>query len=141
MCDNLECRTLSHMNKNSAAEFLGVSLRSLERYVRDKRIAVTYIDGSPDFTEEELTRFKSLKQEPIYRAALMPNSNNAMTQVVAPEYLGEGLGYIEAIASHYELSAIRQKLLLTLTEAAKISGLSKAYLNANILAGYLRGRN
>lgn len=135
------------MDRYAAADFLGISLRSLQRYVKDKKISATYVDGSPEFSEEELLRFRERKQEPTYRPAIAPKSDTALSPPVAPEYLSEGLEYaqtlansIKGFAQYYELAAIGQKLTLTLTEAARISGLSKTYLNANLIAGYLRGQ-
>ncbi|MHC5779704.1 helix-turn-helix domain-containing protein [Nostoc sp.] len=84
------------MNIQSAAEFLNISVRAVERLVKAKKIAVTYIEGKRNFSEVELTRFKEHKQEPVYRPAIAATQNDtALSQVVAPEYLSESLEYME----------------------------------------------
>lgn len=51
------------MNKKEAAEFLGLSVKSLERYTTQKRITVNYIKGvhgkEADYSQEELERLKT----------------------------------------------------------------------------------
>ncbi|MEH2393898.1 MAG: helix-turn-helix domain-containing protein [Nostoc sp.] len=136
------------MNIQTAAQFLGVSVKSVERHVKSKKIAVTYVEGRRDFDKDELIRFKGQKLEPLYRPAITATQNDtALSQSVAPEYLGEGLEYIEAlaqssacIAQHYKLAAIRSKMVLTLTEAAALSGLSKGFLNKHLNASNLSGK-
>jgi hypothetical protein len=127
------------MNIQAAAEFLNISVKSVERHVSAKKIAVTYIEGKRNFSQEELTRFKEQKQEPVYRPALATRNDTALSQPVAPEYLGEGLEHLEAISYHYAIAAIRLKMLLSLSEAAIISGLGKGYLAKQLKDGNLLG--
>lgn len=51
------------MNKQEAAQFLGVSVRTLESYVAQKRLSVRYVKGKTrpiaDFEGEELERLKN----------------------------------------------------------------------------------
>lgn len=51
------------MNKKDAAQFLGLSVKSLERYTTQKRIVVNYIKGvhgkEADYSQEELERLKA----------------------------------------------------------------------------------
>jgi hypothetical protein len=136
-----------NMNIQAAAEFLGVSVKSIERQVKSKKIAVTYIEGKRDFTLVELTRFKEQKQEPVYRPALATSSDMALSQVVAPEYLGEALKYLEMLAHsaqsvdrNYQLAAIHSKKLIDLSEAEAISGLSKNFLRFHLKSGELQGQ-
>jgi hypothetical protein len=135
------------MDIKAAAEFLNISVRSVERFVKAKKIAVTYIEGKRDFNEDELTRFKEQTIEPLYHPAIVTDNDRFLSQPVAPEYLGEGLGYMEALASsvngiaqHYELEAIRSKMVLTLSEAAMVSGLSKGFLSYHLNTCNLSGK-
>jgi hypothetical protein len=51
------------MNKQEAAEFLGVSERALQRYTQQGRISARYVKGrtkpTPEYDNEELERFKT----------------------------------------------------------------------------------
>ncbi|QKQ75631.1 helix-turn-helix domain-containing protein [Nostoc sp. TCL240-02] len=128
------------MDIKAAAEFLNISVKSIERLVKAKKIAVTYIEGKRNFSEEELVRFKEQKQEPVYRPALATTRNDAaLSQPVAPEYLSSGLEHLEAISYHYAIAAIRLKMLLSLSEAAIISGLGKGFLVKQLKDGNLLG--
>ncbi|MEH1777126.1 helix-turn-helix domain-containing protein [Nostoc sp.] len=143
------------MDIKAAAQFLGISIKSVERLVKSKKISVTYIESKRDFSEVELTRFKEQKQQPVYRPALAQEAfgiaatrnDMALSQTVAPEYLGEVGEYLEVlaqssvfIAQYYKFAAIRSKMVLTLTEAATISGLSKGFLNKHLNGGNLSGQ-
>jgi DNA-binding transcriptional MerR regulator len=132
------------MDIKAAAQFLGVSIKSIERYIKNKQIAVVIIDGKRDFSTEELIRFKEHKEQkkqPVYRPALATTQGDTqMSQPVSPEYLGEGLGYMEAIARHFTCSDLHLKMVLTLKEAATISGLSAAFLRVNAKNGNLNAR-
>lgn len=136
------------MNIKEAADFLGISVRAIERHVKAKKIAVTYIDNKRDFTEAELTRFKSQKQQPVHRPAIATTqSDTALSQAVAPEYLSEGLEYLEVVASasyaiacYYQFKHLRSQMLLSLSEAATVSRLSVNYLRANLITGNLKGK-
>ena len=129
------------MDIKAAAQFLGVSIKSIERYIKNKQIAVVIIDGKRDFSHEELIRFKEQKEQPTYRPALSATQGDSqMSQPVSPEYLGEGLGYMEAIARHFTCSELHLKMVLTLKEAAIISGLSTAFLTVNAKKGNLNAR-
>ena len=54
------------MNRVAAANFLGVSLRTFQRYVQDGKIAFQQVNGRPDFMEEELSRFRIESGTPIH---------------------------------------------------------------------------
>lgn len=51
------------MNKQEAAEFLGIGVRSLECYTQENRVAATYKKGKTrsvlDYEPSELERFKA----------------------------------------------------------------------------------
>jgi excisionase family DNA binding protein len=78
------------MNKNDAAAFLEVSIRTLENYVSANRINVRYVKGKTrpvaDFDPEELARFKENMGTPISRVVdgtphnLATSNNSASAQ-------------------------------------------------------------
>ena len=61
------------MNKQEAAEFLGVSVRALERYVQQGRIGVRYEKGktrpTANFDPSELEAFKEELNQPTVKPA------------------------------------------------------------------------
>ncbi|MBD2771162.1 helix-turn-helix domain-containing protein [Iningainema tapete] len=137
------CRLLSlvvaAMDKAAAAKFLGVSQRTIERYVKDKKIGVVYVNGTPTYSEEELTRFKDELQAPIHQPSLAPTMNDMdLSPFVAPAQIDEGLECLKAIAHHYYLVGLQSKMVLSLSEAALISGISEKLLRTHIKAGSLK---
>jgi excisionase family DNA binding protein len=64
------------MNKQEAADFLGVSVRALERYVQQQRISVKYEKGktrpTANFNPVELEAFKAELNQPNYKPAIEP---------------------------------------------------------------------
>ena len=57
------------MNKKQAAEFLGVSVRAIERYTQQGRLTVRYEKGKTrstvNFDQTELEAFKQELNQPI----------------------------------------------------------------------------
>jgi excisionase family DNA binding protein len=71
------------MTKTEAAEYLGMSERSLERHTKDNRIGVRYERGKtkkvPVYDAGELDRFKAELEAPVHRPAvekMPPNFDN-----------------------------------------------------------------
>jgi len=62
------------MNKQQAAEFLGVSVRAWERYVQQGRISVKYEKGktrpTANFDASELEAFKEELNQPTIKPAV-----------------------------------------------------------------------
>ncbi len=62
------------MNKQQAAEFLGVSVRALERYVQQGRISVKYEKGktrpTAHFDQVELEVFRDELNQPTVKPAI-----------------------------------------------------------------------
>ena len=67
------------MNKKEAANFLGVSVRALERYVQQGRISVRYEKGktrpTANFDPVELETFKAELNQPSYKPAVNSRQN------------------------------------------------------------------
>jgi excisionase family DNA binding protein len=144
------------MNKEQAAQFVGVSVRSLERAVRAGKVAHGFAQGKTrdllDFDEGELQRFKD-ELEAARQAvapAISPTSPNPATalarlpargQIEAARGTGPANGaalaaLLEALAARPAVP-IADRLLLTLDDAAALCSVSRATLKAAITAGEL----
>jgi len=138
------------MNIKEAAEHLGISVKTLERRIAAGDVSVAYVSGGTGkqrtFDREELDRFKRADEEKAVAttyvarprvatvAALMSNGNGdtALPQL-AP------LALIERLTLALE-SSHAPKVLLTLQEAAELTGLSVNRLRKGIHEGALDGR-
>lgn len=144
------------LSKKEAAEYLGVSTRTLERYVKDGKLSVRYED-SPNgeialFDQDELEQFADDKQTPRIKPAsagseLAPTSSDIVPSrgvgsLLAPfQELAERL--IMALSERDEHRGsvtpdmLRGKLLFTLKEAQIMTGLSREILMEAIKDGQL----
>ena len=84
------------MNKKEAAEYLGVSPRTLERYVKDGKISVRYEASTNGeialFNLDELAQLVDDKQTPRIRPATTGNELPTTTTDTASEKLSGGVG-------------------------------------------------
>lgn len=167
------------MNKQEAADFLGCSVRQLERYTSENRIGVRYEKGrtrpTPIYDEGELARFKEEQERPVHRPVVEPmerassvaravatqgdNSDGALAllsqpipvgQLLAilaragalnlPDAAGELAGKDAPEPSKPTSPELGPKLLLTLPECQKLTGLSREVLRVAIAAEELRAR-
>ena len=145
------------MNKQEAAEFLGVSVRALERYVQQGRISVKYEKGktrpTANFDPIELEAFKSELNQPTIKPAVESRQISTEPQVASDKpvlYGGEiaEFGVIDKLSSIIEsllgrseaqpTVPIADKLLLTLPEAQALTGLSREFLREAINDGALK---
>ncbi len=153
------------MNKTEAAEYLGCSVRQLERYTADNRIGVRMEKGrtrpTPVYDEGELEAFKSSLERVVFRPAVqrMETPQNSAETAIATQ--GDGALSVMSQASQMEafarfiveavqsqkpetsapsLSDLSAKLLLTLPEAQALTGLSRGVLRAAIADGSLSAR-
>ncbi len=156
------------MTKAEAAEYLGCSVRQLERYTSENRIGVRYEKGrtrpTPVYDEGELEAFKSSLERVVFRPAV-ERMESAQS---APERAGNAIAtqgdgalsglsqasqmeafarfIVEAVQSQKpetsapSLSDLSVKLLLTLPEAQALTGLSRGTLRAAIEAGELKAK-
>jgi excisionase family DNA binding protein len=154
------------MNKKEAAEFLGVSEKTVERYksagklsARLKRIVGA--DGKSrkvlDFNQSDLERLKrelsgnvvfpeitdghaqtktqtdTDRQTQLDTANFADNELSIYGQTPTANLFGIIFKSIETISErHLQISNRFQKLVLTVDEAAAVSGLPKAYINRAI---------
>jgi excisionase family DNA binding protein len=139
------------MNKEEAAQFVGVSVRSLERAVAAGKVAHGYAPGKTrdllDFDEGELQRFKDEMEaaRQVVPAAIPTSPPNAATalarlpargQIEAARGTGPANGaalaaLLEALAARPPVP-IADRLLLTIQDAQELTGLSRATLRAAI---------
>jgi len=151
------------MNKEEAANFLGVSVRTLQRYTAQGRIAANYKPGKTNkeavYDEKELARFKRELETATYpvRPSVTLGATSEVQGIarheqgvsIAPVTLDTGdvrdtpemrtrmLAAFEAMASPVRLT---DKLTLTLTEASLLSGLSRNHLRQAIEEKKLKAR-
>ncbi|MEO1433574.1 MAG: helix-turn-helix domain-containing protein [Cyanobacteria bacterium J06632_19] len=147
------------MNKKQAAEYLGVSVRALERYVQQGKLTVRYEKGktrpTANFDQTELEAFKEELNQPTIKPAV--ESRQIATEVydetsIAPINVAEfgEFTVVDRLAGMVEMLITRgdkkptvpieSKILLTLDEAQAMTGLSKGYLREAINQGYLKAK-
>lgn len=137
------------MNKQQAAEFLGVSVRALERYVQQGRISVRYEKGktrpTANFNPTELETFKEELNQPTIKPVVEPrqiateqhqNTDKLVDEFGEVSEFGE-LAVVDHLSSIIDVLLtksdqptvpIQVKLLLTLSEAQALTGLSREIL-------------
>ena len=144
------------LTKKEAAEYLGVSTRTLERYVKNGKLSVRYEDSQNGeialFDSGELDQFADDKQTPRIRPAstdpgLDPTTNDMVPSrgvgglLTSLQELTERL--ILALSERNETSSqvtpamLQGKLLLTLSEVQLLTGLSREILINAIKDGQL----
>jgi excisionase family DNA binding protein len=138
------------MNKDEAAEFLRVSVRTLQRYAKNGRVKVTYKHSKAGGTEavfdeaglkalkDELARgeVRAVIAQPQAESKSLTTTPRDMTQVVAlvAAAIRENIQPAQQGDSLSDLSA---KLTLTEKEAARLSGLPVAEIRRARKAGKL----
>ena len=146
------------LTKQEAAEFLGVTVRTLERYTHEGKIGGRYEKGKTRsvlvYDEEELQAFKTELETKTYKPAVNQTPTNsdrdetALSKFVevppslAPlEGLDQLVDALKAIRSKPEVDRltvpIYHKLTLSIAEASALSGLSRPRLRQPIKDGTL----
>lgn len=150
---------LRFMNKQSAAEFLGVSVRALERYVQQGRLGGRYEKGKTRptlvFDKASLEAFKVELEQKLYKPVVeSSNPDNSATSDNALARLSENSPTPPERAEFEPFSAVLEallerqrqqisvpahhKLLLTLNDTQALTGLSRAVLREAIRNGKLK---
>lgn len=150
------------MNKQEAADYLGVSVRALERYVQQGKISVTYEKGktrpTANFDQTELEGFKEELNQPTVKPAFesrqiateqQPQTDKLVRSSGEITEFGE-VGVIDKLSSIIEgllgrgdnqpVVPIADKLLLTIAEAQALTGLSREFLRDAINKGELKAK-
>lgn len=131
------------MTKKEAADFLGVGMRTLERYTSDGRLTPDKIKGKNgltlDYRTEDLERLKVelaaiIPSPPIVAATLAtPTSETALARVIPRPAT---LARVSPPPSPEAVSIVH-KLTLSLDEAAALSGFSSRRLRQAVAEGKL----
>ena len=144
------------LSKKEAAEYLGVSPRTLERYVKDGKLSVCYENSSNGevalFNSDELNQFledrKTPRIKPLSDDLSLPPTTN---DIVLTRGVGGVLASLQeltgklvlVLSERYEKSGkmtpsmLQGKLLFTLSEAQIMTGLSRQILMEAIKDGRL----
>ena len=146
------------LTKQQAAEFLGVTVRSLERYTEQGKIGGRYEKGKTRsvlmYDEEELRAFKKELETKTYKPAITPTPTNPDSDTTAlskfvevqqslalPPGLDQLVDVLKAIREEQEVDRltvpIHHKLTLSIAEASALSGVSRPRLKAAIKDGTL----
>ena len=147
------------MNKKQAAEFLGVSVRALERYVQQGKLTVRYEKGktrpTANFDQTELEAFKEELNQPTIKPAVESRQittdvydETSITPVSMAEFgeftvIDRLAGMVEMLITRGDKKPtvpIESKILLTLDEVQAMTGLSKGYLREAIKQGNLKAK-
>lgn len=129
------------MNKKQVAEELGVSSRSVENYVKRGKLSVRYEKGATsDVAVFDPFEVRRLKAELQSRTALVPQVTRESPEGEArkPENTALALRALPSEPSSLPPSELTSKLLLTLAEAALLTGLGRTTLNRARREGKLK---
>lgn len=152
---SLHPTSLTHiiMNRKQAAEFLNVSEKTVSRYVASGKLPARYIEGKQgrelDLTETDLTALRDgagQGRQDATTAIVSPALAPIVPAPVTPEPLSfeQLLRAIVAETGHARQDAlsvsIADKTLLTLDEAAALTGVPRSALNRARIEGTLRAR-
>ncbi len=141
------------MNKEQAAEFLGISVRTLQRHVQRGELQSTEIKVEKGgqlrretvFDREELERFKANppQKKPSATAMTVTTPQAVMSVTTdkavmsAQPVTSDGF---QRLLTAIESQVVGQKVLLTLKDCRQLTGLSGEYLREAIHAGELKAR-
>ena len=150
------------VGKKEAAEFLGVSTRTLERQVTDGKLSVRYEPGATNniamFDEDELANLKAEREVPRIKPQLALNTpdRDEAAEIVSTPSMGLMGGFLTPFTQLVERlitalterdgekkptsDTLRGKYLFTLAEAQIVTGLSRELLMTAIKNGELSTR-
>jgi excisionase family DNA binding protein len=142
------------MNKQEAADYLGVSTRAIERYTQKGKLSVKYEGGKTRpvaiYDSEELDKLKEELNTTTYKPTVEPadetSTNIATTNVglsglvekfILPlsdrlQQLTSAIQSLQAVPASQPVVPIENKLLLTLKEVQALTGLSRETLREAI---------
>jgi excisionase family DNA binding protein len=145
------------MDTKEAAKELGISSRSLQRAVSNKKLNVSYQRGKSgkmeaSYDPDDIARYKAELAEVIKPAesngqdkALVPTTRDIELAQVVGQELAQAIGQllrdaVEARDKAAQLVPVEHKLIVSLVEAAALSGVSKADLLDAIHSNALKAR-
>ena len=144
------------LSKKEAAEYLGISSRTLERHVKDGKIGVRYQPGATNdvamFDEQDLENFKNERQAPKIKPTVVQSTSELVdrqpTDLIDRTAQSSGGFLAPLIAPFRDFSErlfsfpflLQGKILVTLNEAQIITGLSREILMTAIKSGELEAK-
>lgn len=158
------------MNKKEAADYLGCSVRAIERYVQQGKISVIYEKGKTRsvamFDEVELESFKQQLERSLIKPVVeyrqtSPESQSELailnetpgevvgvdgltkfngTETDPADFALDRLSSIIELLLHNQSVRVADKLLVTIGEAQKLTGLSREILMDAIAQGNLKAK-
>ncbi len=140
------------MNKEEAAETLGISVRSLQRKVSEGKLGVAHQRGDSGkqeavFDADEVARFKSVRDSKTVVPALAAASSSALIPMsMGDSGMARSVALVAASvhealkAERREVIPIADKLLFTLAEAQGMTGLSRETLRDAIDSKKLKAK-
>ena len=141
------------LSKKEAAEYLGISSRTLERHVKDGKIGVRYQPGATNdvamFDEQDLENFKNERQIPKVKPTVMPSTSELVDQIPINQIAQNSGGFLAPLIAPFRdfserffssPALLQGKMLVTLNEAQIITGLSRDTLMTAIKSGELESR-
>lgn len=131
------------LDKKQAAEYLNITVKAVENLVQKKKLEPVIIKGRYGnewrFTEEQLDTIKQEREQ--MTIIQMPRQTTALaTTPVTAETVERVIDALKALKPKREAQLISpsEKLLLTVKEAALVSGISEATLRVAMKSGDLR---
>ena len=147
------------MNIKEAAEYLGISVKTLERKIAAGEVSVAYVPGATGkqrtFDRAELDRFKVAESEKAVATTYVisksrnfdaPSPSQALQRAGSEQNI-QALGQAIADALRGQSAPVnsippvplRDKLTLSFREAALLSGVPESHLREGYARGILRG--
>jgi excisionase family DNA binding protein len=144
------------MNIKEAAEYLGISVKTLERKIAGGEIAVAYVPGTTGkqrtFDRSELDRFKEAEAEKAaattYIARPVTNEADEKQTALAPTRTADAKQMLALVQAAFASSNLPKqdapvtdlaaKLMLSRDEAARLAGLPATMIRAAIEAKKLK---
>jgi excisionase family DNA binding protein len=132
------------MNKETAAEKLGISVRSLQRLVQSEKISVTYKRGNSGkqeaiFNGDELEKYKTERDAESSKSASATTDDTRLARNDTHQFLEMLRGAITPEQKPLSVQ-VADKPLLKLDEAAALTGLSRDILRKAIQDKTLNGK-
>jgi hypothetical protein len=140
------------MNKEAAAAFIGISVRTLQRLVKGGKIAVRYERGpkgdEAHFDEDELRGYiERNKPVSLIRPGAAPlalathDATDVMTSAATNGATGAATDVTaRRMVAAFEALSVGNKLVLSLKEVAQLTGRSVARLREDCESGRLKAK-
>jgi excisionase family DNA binding protein len=142
--------------KKEAAEYLGISTRTLERHVKNGEIIVRYQPGATNdvamFDEQDLENLRNERQVPKVKPTIVQTSSELVEQQpadITDRITQTSGGFLAPLITPFRDFSerlfsfpflLQGKILVTLNEAQIITGLSREILMNAIKSGELEAK-